>query len=1028
MKQTNEDFSLEDLPVGHPTITRESLEQIAEYAFAALRGLALVGGQVKVDVNLLSDMMLGATTSPSSPVVSILKPAALAFLELEAALAEDLDYQLDRAALELDFVLEQKSYSLTINAVAALAVNRPVYFKEAAVCLARRAVQPPVFVEGGTLTRPAVLALTAQLKASCLTMLRNSLSVTSGASEMLHRALETFDMTLQADKALAAAKQATALKTAGRAARNRANMYYEWDQATDARTSKRQRETDDALAQMRAAKAARGLGHGIRLPTSMADAVDLVMANLVHLPPKRPASSKASSSKPVPVTLDSVVDAILTNGGSLIQEEGRWYDRDGGTAWSVDLDQHEYSIGEKLTEVMDIMDGPAKAEAEKKRVRLFRDQCDAAAAAAFGRIMSNSTYSRSKALADLGNRVAARLAFTLRIPPAALQRDAYSFVKESLVNVSDGPTRETLERFVDAYPLAALGLGSNATTHIEADPMDVDSPIGVRLLNEALLLSTETGKIGLYEQSLDLWVASSVHAGMLANDKPADNDRKRAAARSAAQLQRDIVGLPRLTKSSLLLVSAMCDIEEVTKRASEASRKTAQESIAASAAIHAAKAAAEKRATAALLVLRDAAFQRDDPDTRRCAVECAVAIASGRLPASASIQDKALKLTMNVLYAKNETLARDVVDAATMELEHFSRVAIEAYDAIQKANDETEKDEHQKNNPLGPQSDEEKQFMDRMRKPAVLYMALCVRRPEIIEKLFQFSSRPKANVLSKAVRINMSKLARAAASKEGAADIAMRVAAMCSPAETPMLLSFLENLDSTDDDVIEACFRIQESKASDDRAKDPRYIIPVVAVMKRVDLVARLPEFVAAEDKIFLAALVRMGDRHQRQALLFRDEPDEEAPSLKGMTLCEQLVFLHKLDFAAASLPQKRYLAAIKLCLEDDEVYNDRVLMSALDHMSGTFLTGSVPLPLAFMRTVILTCTKHESLHSWICHVLLPRLVEGKIYEDPRQWEGWMRCAHMLEKSDDPSVSNVEAIQKLPPEQLMQYQTKWAGK
>jgi Symplekin tight junction protein C terminal len=169
-----------------------------------------------------------------------------------------------------------------------------------------------------------------------------------------------------------------------------------------------------------------------------------------------------------------------------------------------------------------------------------------------------------------------------------------------------------------------------------------------------------------------------------------------------------------------------------------------------------------------------------------------------------------------------------------------------------------------------------------------------------------------------------------------------------------------------------------------------------------------------------------MGDRVGRQALLFREEPDEENPSLHGMTLCEQLVYLHRLDFSAAGLPQKRYLAAIKLCLEDDEVYNDRVLMSALDEMSGLFLTGSEKLPLAFMRTNILVCTKHESLHSWICHVLLPRLVEGRIWSDPRQWEGWMRCAHMLEKSGDPGVSSVEAIEKLPPEQLMQYRTKWA--
>ena len=118
--------------------------------------------------------------------------------------------------------------------------------------------------------------------------------------------------------------------------------------------------------------------------------------------------------------------------------------------------------------------------------------------------------------------------------------------------------------------------------------------------------------------------------------------------------------------------------------------------------------------------------------------------------------------------------------------------------------------------------------------------------------------------------------------------------------------------------------------------------------------------------------------------------------------------------------------SAIKVCLDDDKIFTDQVLMSALDVMSGQFLTGAHKLPLAFMRTNILVCTKHESLHSWMCNVLLPRLVEGTIWNEPRQWEGWMRCAHMLEKSDDPTVSSSAAIQLLPPEQLLQYRAKWA--
>merc|ERR1712241_186672 len=119
------------------------------------------------------------------------------------------------------------------------------------------------------------------------------------------------------------------------------------------------------------------------------------------------------------------------------------------------------------------------------------------------------------------------------------------------------------------------------------------------------------------------------------------------------------------------------------------------------------------------------------------------------------------------------------------------------------------------------------------------------------------------------------------------------------------------------------------------------------------------------------------------------------------MTQCEQLVFLHFLDFQKAKIPQKRYLETIRLCIEDKYVYSDRVIMSALDYISGRFLQDDDQgLPLAYMRTIILVCSKHDSLHLWICAVLLPRLIEGKIYNDRRQWEGWMRCAKMLEHPD----------------------------
>jgi symplekin len=1048
---------LEDLPAGHPIITREALESIGEYAFSTLRGLTLLGGQVKIDINLLSDMMLstGGNGSPSAQVVSILKPAALAFLEIESTLpksdADDcLELNLDRSSIDFDFLLTQKSYALTVNAVSALAVNRPVFFKDGAVCLARRAADPPKVVEDGPLNKSGILTIQAAVRACSLTLLRNALSVTTNSWQILHKTLVNCDMEIQADKALTMARQTTALKTAGRAARNRANMFYEWE-AGDQRTSKRQRETDDALAKMRAAKAARGLGHGIQLPTSMVDSIDLVLANLSHLPGKRPSSSSKTQRK-TPFTLDFVFDAIMTNGASLAQEEGRWYSRDGGTAWSANLDSDtRYELSTKLLAATDDA-AETKKDDQKK---MFHSQCQTAAAEALGRIVTNGSNSRISNLSEFANQIAARLAWSMKgvVPSAHLQPSqdmAMETIQSAKNRLSDTDAEQSLDTLATSFPLVASCLALEATSTI---PHKEESATGTTnvslskcLLNEAYAQACsarnreeEEDARWKYERSLEVFVGSMVHASERANDKPNDSDRKRVATQIAATMQRDLAVLPRLTPSALTLISAMCDIDDITKKAAEAGRKQSQQTIAASASLNAAKQAAEKRATAALLALRDAAFQRSDPETRRSAVGSAVGLAAGRLPASASCEDKALKLVMNVLFAKSESLANNVVDGATSELKRASDFAVEKYNQIQVANREAvakeANTEHQQQKaPFAPDSDEEKQAMEKVRKPAVLFMALCVRRPEIIKTLFKLSSVEHADVLSKAVRQNMSKLARAAGTKHGAAPIALKVAEMTETAELPLLLAFLDNLapggekNIPSDDFIEACHKIQETKAASTGLKEVRFLIPVVSAMKRDELVAKLPEFVDAEDKIFLAALERMADRNGRHALLFRDEPDPENPSLKGMTLCEQLVFLHQLDFAAAGLPQKRYLDAIRLCLDNDELFNDRLVMSALDHMSGSFLTGVDKLPLAYMRTIILVCSKHESLHNWICHILLPRLVEGKIYTDRRQWEGWMRCAKMLENSGDPGgSSSLEAINKLPPEQLGMYHARYGN-
>jgi symplekin len=1026
----------------------------------------VLGGQVKIDRNLLSDMLMGESTGlPTAPVLSILKPAALAYLEIESNLpssdAEDaLDINIERSSLEYDFFLSQKSYALTVNAVAVLAINRPSFFRNGAVCLARRCADPPSFAEqdegthyGSTLSKSSVLAIRSHIKSSCLTLLRNAMSVQTKSSTILHKVLvEKCNMKIQADKALGMAETTVKLKTAGRAARNQAKIHYEWDtSAADERTSKRKRETEDALAKMRTAKVARGLGNGIQLPSSTVDAIELVIENIKNLPSKRPPdTSKGVSKKKNRFSLDFLVDAIMTNGVSLIQEEGRWYSRDGGTAWSTVIfennGERKYELNAKLMGSDNTSDGE-KIKNETNQRKLFDSQCQTAASEALSRIVFNGLSSRSSGLPEFSNTVAARLAWMLKgVPPSENLKGAHDMARDSIQSyksrIEENVKKDRMDMFAESFPIvtSCLSLSSTSTRNGKGTsrvPTSTSS-LSNAIINEAYIQDAcDDGKSQLnqsstwkYDTSLDVFLSSVVHASERANEKPADTERKNTVTEATNSLQQEVGMLPRLSASAMTLVSSMCDLDQITKKAAEAARKNSQQSIAASAALHAAKQAAEKRANTALLVIRDACFQRSNTEYRKGAVSIAVGLAAGQANASLSCEEKALKLVINMLYPRSQTMADYVVEAATSELEFISKYAQENYSKIQKANRDAKESEALRQSPLAPDSEEEKEAMDKARKPTILFMALCIRRPELIKTLFELSSVDKADVLSKTVKQNMSKLARAVGMKHGSLNVALMVAEATSKNETSLLLSFLDTLapvgekNMVSEDFVQACYKIQELKAEGD-FRNPRYLIPVIFAVKRQDLVPKLPEFVKADSDIFMAALVKMAERLGRQALLFRDEPNAEEPSLKGMTYCEELVFLHKLDFEAAGVRQKEYLDAIKMCLDNEEIFNDQVVMSALDHMSGVFLTGTESLPLPFMRTCILVCSKHESLHSWICHTLLPRLVDGKLYEESRRWEGWMRCAKMLENHADTGVSSKEAIDKLPPEQLALYKARY---
>jgi hypothetical protein len=126
----------------------------------------------------------------------------------------------------------------------------------------------------------------------------------------------------------------------------------------------------------------------------------------------------------------------------------------------------------------------------------------------------------------------------------------------------------------------------------------------------------------------------------------------------------------------------------------------------------------------------------------------------------------------------------------------------------------------------------------------------------------------------------------AVAAKYGAPEIALKVAQMVDESGSSLLPAFLDNLSHnvtlSQEHFIVACTDIQTLKIDLSGKKDPRFIIPAVAIMKRAQLVQRLAEFVGATDTIFKAALAKMSEPVGRHSQVCRDETEQN--TVAGMT------------------------------------------------------------------------------------------------------------------------------------------------
>jgi symplekin len=529
---------------------------------------------------------------------------------------------IDRSNIETEFELSQKSYALTINAVSMLATNRPTFFKDSATCLARRAIDPPT-ADTSNLKKAGILTVRSHLKASCLTLLRNSLSITTGAATLLHRALSSdiCKMKIQATKAMHMAKQAAHLKTAKRSERNKAAVFYQWDQSKveeiDDSSKKRKLAGFDALEKMRMAKLARGLGNGIQLPTSMSDACELILLNLSYIPSSRAAvtakdkkKTQSDQKRKKKMTFDYFVDAIMSNGASLVSDESRWYRRDGGDAWMMEIsalvsedENEDQKMKEKGgsdekkngpstisftldTSTLDAA-GTAMEGGKTDESKLYSNQCQTAAADAFERILLKTKSARDSSVINFGNELASRLAWSLKdIKPSRQLKNMSSSIENGTESQSSFAKEFPLVSSCLAFDLETLN--DSATSESKSNSGEPIHSLSNRVLHEAYIkeIGKNEKKQEGYEKALEFYISTILQSCKKADDKPNDNSRKKLASTAASSLLQQLAVLPYLPTKALELTSGLCDINSVTNKALEASRKSSNQNLSQAASAH----------------------------------------------------------------------------------------------------------------------------------------------------------------------------------------------------------------------------------------------------------------------------------------------------------------------------------------------------------------------------------------------------------------------------------------------------------
>ena len=146
----------------------------------------------------------------------------------------------------------------------------------------------------------------------------------------------------------------------------------------------------------------------------------------------------------------------------------------------------------------------------------------------------------------------------------------------------------TLITLAEAFPLVSSCFTFDLETSNSSTDSNFDSSYSLsnRVLNEAYMNELCSREDIQYEKALEFYISTILQSCKKADEKPNDHLRKKLASTAAAALPQQLAVLPSLPANSLEMTSALCDIDEITKKAIDASRKTSNQNLTQAATAH----------------------------------------------------------------------------------------------------------------------------------------------------------------------------------------------------------------------------------------------------------------------------------------------------------------------------------------------------------------------------------------------------------------------------------------------------------